>query len=232
MIRKKKVIAIIPVRKNSLGIKNKNLIVLNNKSLLERTIILSKKNKFIDQTIVSTNCSKMYKISKKYNCNSKKLRPNYLSGKYALTIDVIKHEIKINKLKDVFILLLQVTSPFRSQILTNRFLNKFNKNKNYKSSVSVSKIDHPHPYKVQVIRNKKLKSMLGRESMVPRQKLPLTYAPNGLFYITHSNEILKNKSFFTNSTLPFLVKGPVSLNLDNSLDVILMNVLKKKFLLD
>ena len=42
MIRKK-VIAIIPVRKNSLGIKNKNLIVLNNKSLLERTIILSKK---------------------------------------------------------------------------------------------------------------------------------------------------------------------------------------------
>ena len=154
-----------------------------------------------------------------------------MSGKYALTIDVIKHEIKINKLKDVFILLLQVTSPFRSQILTNRFLNKFNKNKNYKSSVSVSKIDHPHPYKVQVIRNKKLKSMLGRESMVPRQKLPLTYAPNGLFYITHSNEILKNKSFFTNSTLPFLVKGPVSLNLDNSLDVILMNVLKK-FLLD
>ena len=66
MIRKKKLIAIIPVRKNSVGIKNKNLIQFKNKSLLERTIILSKKNKFIDQTIVSTNCPKMYKISTSY----------------------------------------------------------------------------------------------------------------------------------------------------------------------
>ena len=44
-----------------------------------------------------------------------------MSGKYALTIDVIKHEIKINKLKDDYFAI-QVTSPFRSQILTNRFL--------------------------------------------------------------------------------------------------------------
>jgi len=232
MIRKKKLIAIIPVRKNSSGIKNKNLIVLKNKSLLERTIVLSKNNKFIDQTIVSTNCSKMYKISKKYNCNSQTLRPNYLSGKYALTIDVIKHEMKINKFKDVFILLLQVTSPFRSQVLTNKFLSRFNKNKNYLSSVSVTKVDHPHPYKVQIIKKNKLSSMLNKESMLPRQKLPPTYAPNGLFYITHSNNILKDNSFFSKSTLPFLVNGSESLNLDNSLDLILMNALKKKFIED
>ena len=43
MIRKKKLVAIIPVRKNSVGIKNKNLIKLNKKTLLERTILLSKK---------------------------------------------------------------------------------------------------------------------------------------------------------------------------------------------
>ncbi len=227
MIRRKKLIAIIPVRKNSLGIKNKNLITLKNKSLLERTIILSKKNKFIDQTIVTTNCSKMFEISKKYNCNSKKLRPKHLSGKYSLTIDVIKHEIKINKLKDVYILLLQVTSPFRSQLLNNKFLNKFNKNKNYSSSVSVTKFDHPHPYKVQEIKNNRLISMLNKESMVPRQKLPPVYAPNGLFYITHCNNILKNNSFFTKSTLPFLVNRPFSLNLDNNFDLILMNALEK-----
>lgn len=227
MIRRKKLIAIIPVRKNSLGIKNKNLITLKNKSLLERTIILSKKNKFIDQTIVTTNCSKMFEISKKYNCNSKKLRPNYLSGKYALTIDAIKHEIKINKLDDVFILLLQVTSPFRSQLLTNKFLNKFNKFRKYLSSVSVTKFDHPHPHKVQLIKNDKLISMLKKESMVPRQKLPAVYAPNGLFYITHCNNILKNNSFFSKSTLPFLVKKPFSLNLDSNLDLYLMKALEE-----
>ena len=63
MIRNKKVISIIPVRKGSTGIKNKNLIRINGKSLLERTIILSKKNFLIDKTIVSTNCKKMWKIT-------------------------------------------------------------------------------------------------------------------------------------------------------------------------
>ena len=144
MIRKKKLVAIIPVRKNSVGIKNKNLIKLNKKTLLERTILLSKKNKFIDQTIVSTNCSIMHNIAKKYNCNLK-LRPEKLSGKYALTIDVIKHELKLHNIKDVFVLLLQVTSPFRNQNLTYKFLNKFKRNKNFSSSVSVTAYDHPHP---------------------------------------------------------------------------------------
>ena len=229
MIRKKKLIAIIPVRKNSVGIKNKNLIQFKNKSLLERTIILSKKNKFIDQTIVSTNCPEMYKISTSYKCESKIIRPNYLSGKYALTIDVIKHEIKINKLEDVFILLLQVTSPFRSQLLTNKFINKFNKNKKYLSSVSVTKVEHPHPFKIQLIKDNNLVSMLNKESMVPRQKLPDVYAPNGLFYITHSDNILRNNSFFSKLTLPFVVNKEMSLNLDSNSDLILMNAYKKNF---
>ena len=69
--------------------------------------------------------------------------------------------------------------------------------------------------------------MLNKESMVPRQKLPPVYAPNGLFYITHCNNILKNNSFFTKSTLPFLVNRPFSLNLDNNFDLILMNALEK-----
>ena len=230
MIRKKKLIAIIPVRKNSLGIKNKNLIIFKNKTLLERTILLSKKNKFIDKVIVSTNCKKMYEISKKHKCNSPMLRPNNLSGKYALTIDVIKHEIKVNNLKDVFIILLQVTSPFRSQKLTNKFLNRFKKNKLFTSSVSVTKVDHPHPFKIQIIKKKKLISMLNKESMVPRQKLPNVYAPNGLFYITHIDNILKKNSFFTKATLPFLVNKELSLNLDNNLDLILFNGLKKKII--
>ena len=43
MIRKKKLIAIIPAKKNSKGIKNKNILKINNRTLLERKILLSKK---------------------------------------------------------------------------------------------------------------------------------------------------------------------------------------------
>ena len=75
---------------------------MNKKTLLEEQYYYQK-NKFIDQTIVSTNCSIMHNIAKKYNCNSLKLRPEKLSGKYALTIDVIKHELKLHNIKDVFV---------------------------------------------------------------------------------------------------------------------------------
>ena len=43
MFREKKLIAIIPVRKNSKGIKKKNLIKINGKTLLDRTIQIAKK---------------------------------------------------------------------------------------------------------------------------------------------------------------------------------------------
>ena len=74
MIKNKKLIAIIPVRKKSKSIKNKNLIKIGKYSLLERTILIAKKSKFIDEVFVSTDCKKMYKISKKYNVNLKKFK--------------------------------------------------------------------------------------------------------------------------------------------------------------
>ena len=228
MIRNKKIIAIIPVRKGSTGIKNKNLIKINNKSLLERTIILSEKNPLIDKTIVSTNCKEMWKIAKKHKCNSKHLRPKCLSTKFASTIDVLKYEIKKNKLKDCFILLLQVTSPFRTMSLTNEFLKKFDKSKKFMSAASATFFDHPHPFKVQIIKNKKLRSLTNKESMVPRQKLMKVLKLNGMFYIAHINELVKNKSFFTKSTMPFIVHEDYSLNLDNETDLVLLRYLKKK----
>ena len=90
MIKDKKIIAVIPVRKNSQDIKNKNLIKIGKYSLLERTILIAKKSKFIDDVIVSTDCKKMFQISKKYKVNQKNLRPKKLATSKALTIDVIK----------------------------------------------------------------------------------------------------------------------------------------------
>ena len=203
---------------------------MNKKTLLERTILLSKKNKFIDQTIVSTNCPIMHNIAKKYNCNSLKLRPEKLSGKYALTIDVIKHELKLHNIKDVFVLLLQVTSPFRNQNLTYKFLNKFKRNKNFSSSVSVTAYDHPPPIKAQVIKNNHLQSLMNKESMVPRQKLPKVYKLNGLFYLAQSKDIFNSNSFFNKHTLPFLVEKNLDLNLDDKNDLILLEFWKKKYL--
>lgn len=229
MLKSKEVIAIIPVRKNSQGIKNKNLIKVGKYSLLERTILIAKNSKFIDKVYVSTDCDKMFKISKKYDVNLKKLRSRRLSTSKALTIDVIKNVMSEKKIKDSYILLLQATSPSRTLKMTNNFLKKFQKNKNAFSSVSLTRFFHPHPEKIQIIKKNFVKSYLNKESMRPRQFLPEVYCLNGLFYIAKSEQLIKKNSFFTNKTLPFVVEHEQSLNLDSSDDLlILKNKINKK----
>lgn len=232
MLRGKKLIAIIPVRKNSKGIKKKNLLKINGKTLLDRTIEIAKKNKFVDQTIVSTDCRQMFNISKKYGVNDNCLRPKKLSGGRALTTDLVKYIIKKYDLKKSYILLLQVTSPFRNQKLLNSFLKHFKNKKYFNSSVSISQFDSPHPYKIQIIKNKILYSFLNKESMVPRQSLPKVFKLSGMFYLCDAEQIVKNKSFFKHPVLPFIIKNEFSLNLDTYEDlVILKDKLKnKKFL--
>jgi CMP-N,N'-diacetyllegionaminic acid synthase len=229
MIKGKKIIAIIPVRKNSQGIRNKNLIKIGKYSLLERTILIAKKSKFIDDVVVSTDCKKMFKISKKYKANLNQLRSKNLATSKALTIDVIKDVITKKKIKESYILLLQVSSPTRTLRMTNFFLKKFSQNKAATSSVSLTRILHPHPDKIQTVKNNFVKSYLDKESMVPRELLPKVYCLNGLFYIAESKYIVKKNTFFTKKTSPFFIDHNKSLNLDSSEDiVILKDKIKKK----
>ena len=59
------IVGIIPARKNSKRIKNKNIKLLNGKPLIEYTIIEAKKSKLLDKIIVSTDSPIIKKISGK-----------------------------------------------------------------------------------------------------------------------------------------------------------------------
>jgi CMP-N,N'-diacetyllegionaminic acid synthase len=230
MSYKNKIIAIIPVRKNSKGIKNKNLLKIAGETLLDRAIKFCKKNSLISRTIVSTDSKKMMKIAKKYNVAQNYLRKKSLSNDTAKTIDVIKDVIKSEKLNiNDFILLVQVTSPLRTQLILNKFINFFFKKKKFKSSVTVTFFDSPHPDKVQFINKKgQLKSYLGVESMVPRQKLKKVFFLNGMFYIARIKDLIKLNTFFINPVLPFIVEKNRSINLDNTEDVKQLRDIYKK----
>ena len=66
-IKKDYVLAIIPARKGSTRLKNKHLIKINNKSLINYTFESTKKSKRIDKTILFSNDQNIIKISKNYN---------------------------------------------------------------------------------------------------------------------------------------------------------------------
>ena len=53
MFKNLKVISIIPAKKKSKGLKNKNLLKIKRYSLTELAILASKKSKYIDEIIVA-----------------------------------------------------------------------------------------------------------------------------------------------------------------------------------
>ncbi len=232
MLRGKQVTVIIPARGGSKGIPRKNLYFFGKYSLLERSIQIALKSIFVDKVFVSTDDIEMYKIALKYNVNTKNLRKEELSSDSASTIDVIKDVMNEQDISKGFILLLQVTSPTRTlKNLEEFFINYQNADKIYDSSVSLVELDSPHPDKVQIIKEGKVLSYLGKESMVSRQSLPKVYALNGAFYLSAISSFAKNNSFFSKNTLPFIMNYLDSFNLDNLSDIYTLEALVNKGLI-
>ena len=67
MIFKKKILAIVPARGGSKGLKLKNLRKIKNRSLIEITGKFIKKCKFIDYALISTDNKRIAKEGKKWS---------------------------------------------------------------------------------------------------------------------------------------------------------------------
>jgi pseudaminic acid cytidylyltransferase len=89
-----KIIAIIPARDNSKRIKNKNLLKINNKPILEINYNNLKKTKIFDKIILSSESNRIQKLSKKIGFDLVINRPKNLSKDDTSTASVISHAIK------------------------------------------------------------------------------------------------------------------------------------------
>jgi CMP-N-acetylneuraminic acid synthetase len=93
------IIAIIPARKNSKRIKNKNIKKFNNKPMIYWTISKLKKFKIINKILVTSDSDIILKKAKKYKADICLKRPNYLATGKATTKDVIVNAIEYLKKK-------------------------------------------------------------------------------------------------------------------------------------
>tara|TARA_B100001250_G_C19747028_1_gene765845 strand:- start:595 stop:1284 length:690 start_codon:yes stop_codon:yes gene_type:complete len=137
-----KYLTIIPARKNSKRLKNKNLINFFNKPLISFTFNFVNKIKKFDYILLSTDDQKILKIAKKYKINAPFKRPKSLSGDKVNLNRVIIHSINWYKKKykslPENIVLLQPTSPLRDTKEFKRIISLYEKKK-YNSLLTVSK---------------------------------------------------------------------------------------------
>ncbi len=219
-------ICIIPARKNSKGLKNKNIKKLNGIPLIEHSVNTAKKSKKITEIYISTDNKKILRYFEKDRyVNIPFLRPKKLSSDNTKSIDVYLHMVnylnKKKKFKDFCVLL--PTCPIRNPKLIDKAINIFHRNKpDYLISVVKTK-----PLEFQFKINKKnylckIKNI--KSSVDNRQKLNQIYSPNGSLYIFNVDALKKDKSFMTNKTYCFEMNKYFSQDIDDKID---FSIIKK-----
>ena len=189
MIKKNKVLAIIPARKGSKRLPNKNKLDLNGKPLIAWTIESAIKSIYIDDVAISTNDEDIVEIAKLYDIDVPFLRPEELSSDKASTMDVIFHTINfyksIGKCYDI-IILLQPTSPLRTSVHIDNSFKLLSKDA--KAIVSVCELDHSPLWSNVLPANKSLEFFLKEDVQGLRsQGLPQYYRLNGAIYLSRIN---------------------------------------------
>lgn len=222
MINNKKVLALIPARGGSKGIKDKNIYPLHGKPLIAYSIECAKNSKYIDNVVVSTDSTKIAEVAEKYGASAPFLRPAELASDTAKSIDAIIHAIRWleehGEKFDIFVLL-QPTSPLRTAEDIDGALEKFVAN-GEKSLVAVSLVAD-NPILMRTINpDGTMEKMLDLQSTVRRQDMKNYYRVNGSIYINKISEINANTSLNDN-VIPYIVKPENAVDIDEKKDLVL-----------
>ena len=222
MFLKKKILALVPARGGSKGIKLKNLRKVNGISLLGHTSKFINKCKIFDEKLVSTDSNKIINEAQKLKLKifeRSKLTSRDFSSDFEVISEVLNNK-KIKQQKFDFVIYLQPTSPLRQVSQLINALSLVIK-KGYDASWSISLIDKKfHPKKIlKISKNNSLSIYVNNgKKIIARQQLDDVYIRNGIFYIFKVSKFLKSKNIFFKKNYPSITDYPY-INIDTFKDL-------------
>ncbi|HLE24624.1 MAG TPA: acylneuraminate cytidylyltransferase family protein [Thermodesulfobacteriota bacterium] len=227
------VLGIIPARQGSKGIKYKNIIPLLGKPLISYTIMAAKKSKMISRLIVSSDDPKILAIAESEGVKTPFLRPESLATGETPSADVAIHAFQkvqsIEGKKYDAIILLQPTSPLRTTYDIDNAINLLEE-KDADSVISVMKLEKCHPFKLLRVENEKLKPLYPEKwkGSIRRQEMPPIYITNGAIYCIKSHLLIKNRTFWSDNNIPYIMPPERSIDIDSVIDLKLAEILLKE----
>jgi len=210
----KKVLAIIPARGGSKGIKDKNIVNLAGKPLLAWTIEASLHSKYISKTLVSSDSKEILKIASLYGASILQ-RPKDIALDTSPSESTILHALEAFKNENFeYIVLLQPTSPLRGSLEIDKAFKSLFETK-ASSLISVSMIDN----KILKAFKKDANGFITPISdkaypFMRRQDLPKTYMSNGAIYIIRTDDFLQYNTLLTNKAVSFIMDHSTSIDID------------------
>ncbi len=222
MFKGKKILAIVPARAGSKGVKLKNIYPLKGLPLIAYTGQTVQQLDYIDRAVVSTDSEEIAAVAQKYGLLAPFMRPVELSGDVVGDWEVLHHALleaeKIDNITYEIILMLQPTCPLRKARHVTQSIEKLIKGR-YDAVWTVSKTDSKqHPLKQFRLScgNLEYYDPKGVE-IIARQQLQPVYHVNGAAYAFTRECLVEQKTKKGKRTGAVVLEEPL-LSIDGLFD--------------
>ena len=211
-------LAIIPARGGSKGLPGKNIKELEGKPLIAYTIEAALNAEVIDRVIVSTDDEKIATISKQYGAEIPYIRGEELASDEASAIDVYIDAIKRlgKEYEELPFMVLLPTVPFRTSRHIEEAYKLFHRDK-AKTLISVVEADVPVSWYLSINDRGVLYPRgygLKKGNVLNRQVNEASYIPNGAIYILDYDLLQKERTYYCEQTIPYIMDKKTSIDID------------------
>lgn len=213
--------AIIPVRKGSVRVKNKNVRPFCDKNILIYKIEQLKRIEQIEEVIVNSDCEYMLSIAKEYGATPIKRAEYYATSE--VSINQVWRNIAENIDTDI-IIYANATSPLVSDesiidsIRVYDMLDLYNKNRSLNSVTTVKEFLWMNGSPLNYQQDKQPKS----------QDLPLVFHPNFAINIISRELMIKNSTIISNNFEPYYLGKVESIDIDDEEDFLIAELLFRR----
>lgn len=220
IIKKNEVVAIIPARSGSKGVKNKNIKCLQGYPMIAYGIAACKMCRSIDRIIVSTDSEEYAKIANYYGAETPFLRPAEISGDNSTDIEFMEHAI--NWLAEnessvpEFFVHIRPTYPLRETKIMEEAVEKMKKDKTA-TSLRSAHLASNTPYKwFNLCEDGYYKSIRDDltldEANNPRQAFEDVYIPDGYVDVLRTEFIVKNNLLHGDRMIGYIVPSGIDID--------------------
>lgn len=225
------ILAIIPAKKNSKRLKNKNIKKFNGIPIIAHSIKLARKSNIFNEIHVSTDSKKIKEIAIKYGAKVPFLRNKKLTQDNSILIDVIKDHInnlKNNKIK--YICMIFATTPLLKSSFLVKSFKKFKKIKKALYCISCVEYEHSILESFYLKNNNFVKTNFKKKFSRNTQNLKKNYYESGQFVWFKIKAIRDNKKIFSNeNTIAYVIPRIYVQDIDTKTDWDILK-LKNEFL--
>ncbi|NBL64840.1 NTP transferase domain-containing protein [Flavobacterium sp. NST-5] len=220
-----KVLVIIPARGGSKGVPGKNIKVLGDKPLVIHAIDCAKKSNKVSEIVVTTDSDAVIDVVKNQGITVLK-RPENLAQDDSNVVTAVNHCIETLENSYDLIVLLQPTSPFRTEKDLDAIIEMFENDADLEGVVSVAKVEEPHPARMyHKSEENYLSSYAKDEESKRRQDLDILFHRNGCFYAVTTAVFLKQKSLMPEHKKAYIMDADWVVNIDKPRDFAIATLL-------